>query len=262
MRAIVFCGPTIPEREVLRHADVEVRPPAAQGDVYGAARSRPRAIGIIDGYFDRVPAVWHKEILWALSEGIHVFGAASMGALRAAELADHGVIGVGRIFREFLEGTLEDDDEVAIAHLPADRQFKPTSEAMVNIRATLAAACSAGVIGESTRSILTALGKGLFFPERCYPRILELGAARADVPAAETAAFSAWLPDNRVDLKRADAVELLQAMDLCLRERWPPPQVDFLFESTNAWEAAKLRADQRPQRRTSGRAASRRGARS
>jgi len=41
-------------------------------------------IGVIDGYL-RWATVWHKEILWAMAEGIHVFGAASIGALRAAD---------------------------------------------------------------------------------------------------------------------------------------------------------------------------------
>ena len=54
----------------------------------------PGAIGVIDGYFDGVPSVWHKEILWALSQGIRVFGGASMGALRAAELDGFGMTGV------------------------------------------------------------------------------------------------------------------------------------------------------------------------
>ena len=58
--------------------------------------SAPRAIGIIDGVFLDVASVWHREILWALSQGVHVFGAASMGALRAAELDGFGMRGVGR----------------------------------------------------------------------------------------------------------------------------------------------------------------------
>ena len=71
------------------------------------------AIGIIDGYFENIPSVWHKEILWAMSQGIHVFGSASMGALRAAELAPFGMEGVGAIFEAYRDGWLEDDDEVA-----------------------------------------------------------------------------------------------------------------------------------------------------
>ena len=66
--------------------ELAVLPPAARGDLYRAALAGPQVIGLIDGYFDGVPAVAHKEILWALDQGIRVLGAASMGALRAAEL--------------------------------------------------------------------------------------------------------------------------------------------------------------------------------
>src|SRR3546814_5694523 len=69
----VFAGPSL--REALPPG-FKLLPPAKQGDVFGVARSRPLAIGLIDGYFEQAPAVWHKEILWALSQGIHVFGAA------------------------------------------------------------------------------------------------------------------------------------------------------------------------------------------
>ena len=50
-----------------------------------------RAQVIVDGSFQWTPAVWHKEILWAMGRGVHVFGAASMGALRAAELDGFGL---------------------------------------------------------------------------------------------------------------------------------------------------------------------------
>ncbi|MDO8943743.1 MAG: TfuA-like protein, partial [Desulfobacterales bacterium] len=90
MTAVVFIGPTISaaaaRAEFRSGHRLLCHGPAAQGDVYRAALERPSAIGIIDGYFDRVPSVWHKEILWAMSQGVPVFGGASMGALRAAEL--------------------------------------------------------------------------------------------------------------------------------------------------------------------------------
>ena len=97
-------------------------------------------IRTIDGYFDRVPAVWHKEILWAMSRGIHLFGCSSMGALRAAELEAFGMVGVGEVFRMFRDGVLEDDDEVAVIHGPSDAAYVTLTEALVNIRATLASA--------------------------------------------------------------------------------------------------------------------------
>ena len=65
---------------------------------------RPRAIGIVDGFFARVPAVWHKEIMWVMERGVHVFGGAGLGALRAAELDSFGMRGVGQVYQAFRDG--------------------------------------------------------------------------------------------------------------------------------------------------------------
>ena len=97
MNPVIFAGPTLWKDPVLQAEDLAWRPPAGQGDVYRIAQKRPPAIGLIDGRFETCPAVWHKEILWALTQGIPVYGAASMGALRAAELYPFGMIGVGAI---------------------------------------------------------------------------------------------------------------------------------------------------------------------
>src|SRR6266446_2586246 len=120
MSIVVFTGPTISAEDALQELEATYLPPVSQGDVYRAAVRKPLAIGIVDGYFDRVPAVWHKEILWTMSQGIPVYGSASMGALRAAELAECGMVGVGSIFEAFHSGALEDDDEVAVTHGPRD----------------------------------------------------------------------------------------------------------------------------------------------
>ena len=84
MNVFIFTGPTISPAEASAELKAVYLPPAAEGDVYRVALHRPQAIGIIDGYFQSVPTVRHKEILWAMSCGIHVFGSASIGALRAA----------------------------------------------------------------------------------------------------------------------------------------------------------------------------------
>ncbi len=159
MTLVVFAGPTIDPATIRSFVDATVKGPVSFGEVYRAGKQRPRAIAIIDGYFDRVPAVWHKEILWAMSEGVHVFGSSSMGALRAAELADFGMVGVGAIFEAYRSGELEDDDEVAVAHRRSEDGYAPTSEALVNIRATLARAVAAGVISMETSETLLSLAK-------------------------------------------------------------------------------------------------------
>ena len=73
----VFLGPTLAEKEARAELNAVYLPPVSAGDVYRLWRRRPRAIGIVDGYFDRVPAAWHKEIMWMMEHGVHVFGAAA-----------------------------------------------------------------------------------------------------------------------------------------------------------------------------------------
>jgi hypothetical protein len=230
MKAVVFLGPTLTVDEARSHLDAQFLPPAAQGDVWRAALQGADVIGIIDGQFDHVPSIWHKEILWAMSQGIHVYGSASMGALRAAELHAFGMEGVGRIFESFRDGELEDDDEVAVVHASADEQYRPGSEAMVNIRYTLAAAEKDGVITAPTRVQLEEIGKGLFYPDRSYPTILNAA------PADDLAAFSKWWKNNRIDQKRLDALAMLQLIAARHSDSRAPKRVAYSFQQTMTWQ--------------------------
>lgn len=234
----VFAGPTLHAHDASRELEAVFLPPAAQGDVYRAALERPRAIGLIDGYFDSVPSVWHKEILWAMAEGIPVFGGASMGALRAAELASFGMEGVGAIFEAFHRGELTDDDEVAVTHAPAEEGFRPLSEALVNIRATLAAAEREGVVDARGREVLERLAKGLYYPERRWPVLIER-AVDEGLPPELLRRLRDWLPRGRVDQKRADALALLHRMREHLSASPGPKQVSYSFAQTDAWAEAR-----------------------
>lgn len=191
MTAVVFVGPTLAPEVVSDRLDATILPPVRQGDVYRVAGDKPAAIGIIDGFFEGVPSVWHKEILWTIEQGIPVFGSASMGALRAAELADFGMIGVGRIFEEYRDGILQDDDEVAVLHSPAELGFQPLSEPMVSIRATVAEAQTAGICRRTQpprccavqRGCTTVIASGRTFLRRCRTcrasPILQIGYRQA-----------------------------------------------------------------------------------
>ncbi|WP_428515325.1 TfuA-like protein [Roseovarius sp.] len=207
MKPVIFAGPTIAAQDIRTVLDAEVLPPVAQGDVYRAARRRPPAIGIVDGYFEGVPSVWHKEILWALEQGIPVFGSASMGALRAAELHDFGMIGVGAIFEAYLAGEIADDDEVAVLHGPAELGFVALSEPMVSVRATAKRAISAQVLTPDAAALLTETAKSLHYKTRTWD---EISARLLHEPGL--AAFFAWLPGGKVDAKGDDARSMLDRM--------------------------------------------------
>lgn len=237
----VFLGPTLAEKEARAELDAVYLPPVSAGDVYRLWRRRPRVIGVVDGYFDGVPAVWHKEIMWIMDRGVHVFGAASMGALRAAELDTFGMHGVGWVYHAFREGTLDRDDEVAVRHATADDGYRPLSEAMVNIRGTLQAAERQGIISAAAASILVAAGAALFYHERDWPGLLRAGEP-AGVDVAELDALRRWLPAGRIDQQADDAVAMLREMRGFLATDPAPQQVSWTMANTAMWEAATRRA--------------------
>jgi hypothetical protein len=238
MKAVIFAGPTLPPGVRPRDPALIWRPPVRQGELYRAAREGPAVIGVIDGYFEATPTVWHKEILWAMSQGIHVFGAASIGALRAAELDRFGMRGVGRVYEAFRDGGLEDDDEVAVLHGPEELGYPAITEAMVNIRATVAAAAAAGVIAAEPAGTLIAAAKALFYKERTY------AAALRALPGPARRAFAEWLPRGRVDRKRLDAEAAVAAIRSALAAGAAPLRVSYSLADTAAWRAARRWADQ------------------
>ncbi len=207
MTTLVYVGPTLPGAEVARLLpDAEVVPPVAVGDVLRVLRRRGLTrIAIIDGYFERMAAIWHKELLLALERGLEVWGAASMGALRAAELAPWGMRGVGAIYKAYASGSLEADDEVAVAHLPEEYGYRATSDALVNLRDGIA---RAPMLSDRSRARLVELARRRFYRERSWEQLVTDGRA-AGVPARQLDALAAW---PKPDRKAADARMLLRAL--------------------------------------------------
>jgi hypothetical protein len=238
----VFLGPALADKDARAELDAVYLPPAAAGDVYRLWQRHPRAIGIVDGYFAGVPAVWHKEIMWVMAQGVHVFGAAGLGALRAAELGGFGMHGTGWIYEAFRDGVLDRDDEVAVRHATAGDGFRPLSEAMVNIRRTLQAAADQEVISAATSGSLAATAAGLFYRDRTWAELLgAAGTARAD--PAELDALRRWLPAGRIDQQAADATAMLREMRTFLAGDPAPQQVSWNMSDTAMWAVARHRAD-------------------
>jgi hypothetical protein len=233
---VVFLGPTLSHREAAAILDAVYLPPAEQGSIVRAVRSHlPQAIVLLDGAFGKVPAVRHKEILWALAQGIPVFGAASMGALRAAELSAFGMRGYGFIHRWYALTPLADDDEVAVAMSPPELGAVPLSEALINMRLTLHRAARAGILAAEERRALEALARNTHFVDRSYSRLVADAHATLDARSADALdRLSGWLPTGAIDRKREDAVGLLARLSSkpgLLRQRPLAPP----FRLTEAW---------------------------
>jgi hypothetical protein len=241
---VVFLGPTLTHQQARQILpDAVLLPPAAMGDVLAACGEyRPRSISLVDGYFMSRMSVFHKELVYALSEGVWTLGAASMGALRAAECAAFGMIGIGSIYAGLASGEIEDDDEVALTHADEASGFRPLSEAMVTIRATLGAALAEGLVSTGEHDGLVRLQKERWFPDR------RLAAVTADAVALgfdqnRAAALTSWLRAHVVDPKRADALELLHHVRTL--PDGPIPEQDRPTLVASAPFSATLARDQR-----------------
>ncbi len=211
--------------------DADYRPPVAQGDVLKALATSPRVIAIIDGFFEIVPSVWHKEILIAMEEGVHVFGASSMGALRAAELDRFGMVGIGEVYKWYRDGIIEDDDEVALLHLDANKNFAPVTLPMVDIRDVLEGARAKGVIGNNCVAIVGKCAKELHFSERTWPSIIRR-AAKLGITEDEIENLQNFISDHKVGIKQRDAVALLQHVADFMAREPQPKEIDYLVERT------------------------------
>ena len=98
--------------------DARVAPPIERGQLASDVADGVHVIGLVDGVFHQSLAVAPGEILDAMRAGLKVFGASSMGALRAAELAPHGMIGVGEIVGHIAQRRYFRDDFLAQAFSP------------------------------------------------------------------------------------------------------------------------------------------------
>ncbi len=217
---------------------IDCRGPAAQGDIARAVVEGATVIGLVDGRFEDIAAVWHKEILYALEQGVQVFGAASMGALRAAECADFGMIGVGAVFERYRRGELEDDAAVAQLHAPAEMGYKPFTEALVNVEATIERFAKLKAVTEAEAARLDQSARALFFKERTYQRIL----AGAGLDQGERGKrLAALFKRCHVDVKREDALILFAYLGYLEPLRQSPP-TDWRMESTQTWSLTLERA--------------------
>jgi hypothetical protein len=231
MNTYIFLGPSLESARAKELLDAIYLPPVQQGDVLRILAQRPAAIGIIDGFFELVPAVWHKEILLALAEGVHVFGAASMGALRAAELHTFGMKGVGKVFEGYRDGLLTGDDEVALAHQPEETGYRKVSEAMVDIRDACEAAVVEGILSPGLGDRLVAIGKSMFFADRSYEAV----ARRAADEGQDAVSLRQWLDfvgHRGPGLKERDAAALLCEIREFLAASPGPFRANFEVEKT------------------------------
>ncbi len=189
-----------------------LHPPVAHGDLLRLDLDRGDVVVIVDGYYHQRASVRHKEILALLADGVMVVGCASMGALRAAELAEYGMVGYGTVYRMYRDGVLDADDEVAVAHTPAPDYHSFTVPTVV-VRHATGLAVRAGVLNEIEAASIVAVARDLHYTERSW-QAMERAVAANDSAANALGRLRKFVDSNAeaTDIKVIDVLDTLRKL--------------------------------------------------
>lgn len=225
---IVFVGPSLdPARAEMLAPGARIEPPAARGDLDRAVAERAGSVLLIDGVFAHRLAVSPAEIVHALACGVRVYGAASLGAIRAAECRPAGMEGIGAVAGLYRLGIISDDDEVAVAVEP-ERAHRASSVALINVRLAMLAALRARHLRRRQAAAVLAAAKATHFSQRDWHGMF--AAARVPLtPALRTLCA-------RADVKRRDAELALRRLpELATGDVRPRPRPAQRYRGHDPW---------------------------
>lgn len=209
VKIIIYAGLSIPfdeAREILDSSDdIEViyKRPIQRGDLNLALKEHPHIIGIIDGVFHQNSAVGHKEILNVMNSGVKVFGASSMGALRASELDSLGMTGIGYVYNQYASGEVESDDDVAV--MLDSETLQALSEPLINMKYVFENAASENIITEKEKDDLLITAKKTYYPKRNYAQTL----SESNLDNEKKDRLINFIRESK-DIKKEDAKDLLR----------------------------------------------------
>ena len=206
MKIKVYSVLTLRKPEVRRILpDATVAPPIQRGDLLKDIRRKYNVIVIIDGRFYHSLAVSPTKIMDALRCGLRIYGASSMGALRAAELEFYGMTGCGRIFEFIKRRQSFRDDFLGQSFDPATgrRASTPFIDFFFNLETLV----RRGTIDRKCSGRLSRAFAGLHYSDRNLVNLKSrLSAKYKNDPGLLASAESAFKLGSQ---KRRDAIKTL-----------------------------------------------------
>lgn len=204
---VVFAGITLSHAEIRATlGTAEVRPPVRWGDLDQLADGS--IVAIIDGELNGSALLPADEIRRAIARGFDVRGASSVGALRAAELRDEGMAGIGWVYQAFCAGRIRGTNEIAVVYEPCS--YRPLTIPLVSVRFCLDGLVGCGgITADEAEDAMMAL-RNITIEERDRRTVL-LQLAEI-VGRRRMSALLARIRGQLVDIKAADARLLLRGL--------------------------------------------------
>ncbi|WP_280381669.1 TfuA-like protein [Nocardia wallacei] len=199
----VYAGPSLPVDCRPNSPELHWYPPAERGDLDRFDAPEGTTVVLVDGYMIHRHPPSPTEVHGLVRRGYVVWGCASLGALRAAELRHHGVQGFGWVYDRVVDRTVTYDDELVAMLDP--RTDKAATLFLVNLRYGLEQLTAAGRIDQRQAEHIIDGLRSVYFEHRTSPLgrrlAIEAGVAAADIDDLLTA-----------DIKQRDARALIERL--------------------------------------------------
>src|ERR671912_2232785 len=206
---IIYLGPSLEINKAKKIIDADFKPPAKKGDFINLnLLTERRDIVLIDGVFLQEYPPSPIEVFQVINnKNFKVYGASSIGALRAVELEKFGMKGIGKIFELYKKEIINSDDEIAVTF---DSDYNLLSEAMIDIRYNIFLAWKLQIIDKETKQIMIKVAKRIYFPYRSYDNIIEKSLDLFPSHRKFILKFKDYILSNRISLKELDAIRVLK----------------------------------------------------
>ncbi len=146
--------------------------PVARTDLKEDIKNGIHIIGLVDGVFLNQLAVSPSEIMDCIRHGIKVFGSSSMGALRAAELDQYGMVGVGDIYNLVKKNEDFEDDFLGQTFYEDDLDKRSTP--FIDVYLVLKKLHAENVISKDVMSFAIRKFRNMHYSDRGVPRLLDV----------------------------------------------------------------------------------------
>lgn len=216
---VVFSGGSLRGNHYSSDNNIVYTSPAEQGDIFMTILEGFKNILIIDGYFYSKFPCTTFEVMLALEKGINVFGSSSIGALRAVELDNYGMIGMGYVYEYLKKQSIKPYHIVAQTY---DEYDEPLSIPLVNIIYFLESALAKGIITKNEFEDCLNIADNIHFTYLSFKYFLnQLGSEKESLAKLATRLGTCLSQESEesFDIKMKDAILLLNKFRSTLKNR-------------------------------------------
>lgn len=220
-KTLAFVGGSLPPEDRPDDEDIVWTSPAEQGDILTAVLEGFENILIIDGYFYSKFPCTTFEVMIALEHEINIFGSSSIGALRAVELDEYGMTGIGDVY-ERLKKT-----EIKPYHIVAQTYNEDNSALtipLVQILYFLDMALDGKIISDQEHAEAANIAEDIHFTLLSFNYFFRLLHLKDSIPQPTAERLEKYYSDTGpavFDVKRKDALRLLGEYRTILNGRQP-----------------------------------------